>query len=144
MNRMVLLCLLLPGLVLAGSLYRWRDHSGVLQYSAQPPPPALRQGQLRLDAGNIVYYLPVSANTIGGDVEGAGNASNDVYIGATDTASTGDSRVYCQKVRQNLRTLYEHERVRIRGGDGRYHDLDPQQKQARIDLTRQQLQSYCP
>ncbi|WP_263081229.1 DUF4124 domain-containing protein [Endozoicomonas sp. Mp262] len=130
MKKIVWLFLLLPGILAADKVYKWLDNNGVIHYSVEPPV-ITRPGDIKMDAGEILFYEP----------QVSPEYDKTSYV--INAADEPEPSAYCQKIRQNLVTLYKNDRVRIKQPDGTYHELDNHQKKAKIDEISALLKQHC-
>ena len=102
------------------SVYKWTDENGVTHYTQQPPAGEQFERQ---------------------DVRVPQAARADEKAADADAKPESDM---CLRVRANLKVLEESQVVTMDiDGDGAPDTLSAEQRQAQLDIAKQQMAAYC-
>ena len=148
-GRIVVLTVLAtaPALTAAAQVYRWVDSAGTVQYSERVPV-GVRAEPVPL------HYAPASQGQAGEELKrlrersGLGAASTPPAAPPQPSADRKAEQERqqaenCRVARENLRVLETAQRDWSKDAQGNDVRLDDDQKQARLEETRRQIQQYC-
>jgi hypothetical protein len=133
----------------AGQVYRWVGPDVVVQYSAQPPrgvpaePVSVQRGSVSPEeASTELQRLRERAGL--GEAPAAAGAPVPPRPTAEQQAQREQARAEnCRIARENLRVLESARRVMAPNDQGEPVRLDDEQRQARLEETRRQIEQYC-
>ncbi|WP_078084483.1 DUF4124 domain-containing protein [Microbulbifer mangrovi] len=145
----------------ADGIYKWVDEDGVVHFTSQPPqkeqvevvkaPRSERYKKWQDEQQALVAQRKVS--TAGKPAEESSpeapqqstrdNAKKDAEKAATEKAEMAARAQRCRSAQQRLQELESHARVREVDANGGYRVLPEEEKQQRIQQTRQILQNNC-
>ena len=134
----ILLLILLPGLVISDQIYRWTDENGVVHFSHKPPREATDHE--KIDKPEVA------------DISNSEQASQEEITDNKETVPesvleadnmTPERMAYCDKLRQNLKTMKSSPRIRIKREDGEFEILDDKARQAEQDRLEKLLKESC-
>ncbi|MCB1855036.1 MAG: DUF4124 domain-containing protein [Pseudomonadales bacterium] len=121
--------------------YRWVDTDGTPMNSDHPPPPGIEYETITVGSG--LYRRP------GGDAAAATPAAAaerpeapQAQAEAGQQAGTKDPQA-CQVARQNLETLNTRARIRMPDGEGGYHFLTEEEKEAQREQAAAVIKRAC-
>lgn len=150
------LTLILATLAHADGIYKWEDENGVIHYGSQPPtkqqvevvkkPKSDRYKQWQEEQNALMAQQQMAA--------GANAKENPEPVQAAETeqeaqqpdtteAELAARAQRCRSAQQRLQELETHARVREVTADGSYRVLPEEERQQRIERTRQVLQTNC-
>jgi hypothetical protein len=126
--------------VVAQSVYKWTDASGVTHYTEQPPPQAIKAKQLQLEGA---APAPEPAPAV--------SAPPPAHSAATalDAAKSDFRKQACTTARNNLQLLSGSRMVLDTGttqtpaGVDGARMLSPEQREAAKSDAQQQIQQFC-
>ncbi|WP_043320880.1 DUF4124 domain-containing protein [Microbulbifer sp. HZ11] len=142
----------------ADGIYKWVDENGVLHFGSQPPkkeqvevvkaPKSERYRQWQTEQQALVadQQLATAAKPDEAMAEAApAQASQDAQreqqrLNEAEVAARAQR---CQSAQQRLQELNSHARVREVDANGNYRVLPEEERQQRIQQTRQVLQNNC-
>lgn len=136
-----------PALTAAAQVYRWVDSAGTVQYSERVPAGVHAEPV-------PLHYAPASQNQASEELKrlrersGLGGASAPPGVPTQPSADRKAEQERqqaenCRVARENLRVLETAQRVWSKDAQGNDVRLDDDQKQARLEETRRQVQQYC-
>lgn len=147
---------LLAGLALAAAIgapapadariYKWTDADGNTVYSQQPPPSGVKAEQVdeapppSEDPEAAMESLRERADAF--DERREDRQKSDEEREAAAEREKRQKEV-CEQLRENLRVLQTNNQVREQGEDGEYKMLPEEQRQARIESTRERIENEC-
>jgi hypothetical protein len=118
----------------AAQIYKWVDEDGVTHFSERPPkntPAALIKP--KTGHSEPVFY---------GDASSASSeADPEVPDGMVTESDYHQER--CEVARQNLETLKNFGRVKVRRDDGEIHYLSEEEQQERVATNQQMADESC-
>lgn len=137
----------------AGQVYRWVDENGQVQFTERAPPPGVEAqavpvrptGPTPAQSAEELQRLRARAR-LGGAGEAPGEAAPAGAAEPTpeQRAQREQQRLKnCQTARENLRVLEQSRRVMVKDEAGNLQPLDDEQRQAKLDETRRQIEESC-
>jgi hypothetical protein len=121
--------------------YRWTDDRGNPVHSDRPPPKGVDYEVVSTQSSLL---RPVTAD------EGAVPLETEPKVGnefqPVDTAKLEvekKSPEYCQRAKDNLATLSESVRIRIRNDQGEYRYLNDEEKAAQREQAQKMVERHC-
>ena len=140
----------------AQAQWKWVSHSGVVQYSDQPPPPGtpLRDILARPTPSSVAQPTPPASGASAAAAVRAGiakaHAQQEEQRKAQEQARQLQAQVQaqqraqvCEQARQQLQALDSGRRVRQPGPGGQLDYLDSAQIQAQRQQALSAVQSSC-
>lgn len=112
-------------------VYKWTDSKGQTHY-AQHPPYNTDTEVLKPQTG---HSDPVNYSTPEAKAEKDKTA-------ATTTAPTKDKE-RCEAARKNLETLKTYTRIRVKGEDGEFHFITPEEHAQRLAESNKAIEESC-
>lgn len=112
-------------------VYKWTDSKGQTHY-AQHPPYNTDTEVLKPQTG---HSDPVKYSTPEAKAEKDKTA-------ATTTAPTKDKE-RCDAARKNLETLKTYTRIRVKGEDGEFHFITPEEHAQRLAESNKAIEESC-
>ncbi|MBB5210901.1 DUF4124 domain-containing protein [Microbulbifer hydrolyticus] len=145
---------LLAASALADGIYKWVDENGVVHFGSQPPqkeqvevvkaPKSERYKKWHEEQQALVAQKKMAtaaeAQSNKASAEGAPQGQQDNRPSEAEMAARAQR---CRSAQQRLQELESHARVREVDASGSYRVLPEEERQQRIQQTRQILQSNC-
>ena len=127
-------CLLAVNASLAASekVYKWTDSKGNTHY-AQRPPANTETEVIKPQTGHsapVTYATP------------AGEKPAEVKKTEDDKKALKDP-VRCESARKNFETLKTYARIRMKGDDGEYRYLSPDEQKQKLDEASKAIEESC-
>ncbi len=113
-------------------VYKWTDEKGQVHYSERPPLGTQAEA-IKPETGHsepVNYSLAVDEK-----------AKEEKKAEAEKTSLKDPER--CKSARQNLDTLKTYARIRIKGDDGEYRYLTPDEKQQKTNEATKAIEESC-
>ena len=142
----------------AQAQWKWLSHSGVVQYSDQPPPPDTPSRDIlaRPTPNSVQQPLPPASGASAGAAAAVragmakAKAQQEQQRKAQEQAHQLQAQVQaqqraqmCQQARQQLQNLDSGRRIRQAGANGQLDYLDSAQIQAQRQQALAAMQSSC-
>ena len=131
-----LACLLVASISFAApeKVYKWTDKRGVTHYG-QRPPANTETEVIKPQTGHSdpVTYAPAP---------NAGAAQTDTNKVQTTEKPLKDPE-RCSQARQNLETLKTYARIKMKGDDGEYRYLTPDEQKQKLDESAKAVEESC-
>ena len=124
-------CLFTCSQALAAKVYKWVDSKGVVHYSAQPPATG-RSEVIKPQTGHsepVEYTAPTQP----------GEKKEAL---STQTGPQKDPE-RCESARKNEETLRSYTHIKIKGEDGEYRFLSPEEQQQKLDEANKAIDESC-
>ena len=115
-----------------GKVYRWTDEKGQVHYSERPPLGT----QTEVVKPQIGHSEPVNYGTA------ATEKAKEEKKAGTDKNSLKDPE-RCEVARKNLDTLKTYARVKIKGDDGEYRFLTPDEQKQKTNEAAKAIEESC-
>jgi Domain of unknown function (DUF4124) len=131
-------CLLIssPTFAASSKIYKWTDEKGQVHFSERP-----KQGtQPEVIKPQIGHSDPVNYATPSDDK--AKNEKKPESQADAEKKAPKDSE-RCEAARKNLETLKTYARIRIKGEDGEYKFLTPDEQQQKTDEATKAIEESC-
>ena len=125
-------CLLACNQALAAKVYKWVDSKGVVHYSAQPPAT----GHAEVIKPQTGHSEPVEYTTPekpGAKKEAAANQQTGIQ----------KDPERCEAARKNEETLKSYTHIKVKGEDGEYRFLSPEEQQQKLDEANKAIEESC-
>lgn len=138
-----------PALTAAAQIYRWVDNSGIVQYSERVPagvhaePVPLRYAPARQTQASEELTRLRERSGLGGTSAPPGVPTQTQASADREAEQERQRAENCRVAQENLRVLETAQRVWSKDAQGNDVRLDDDQKQARLEETRRQIQQYC-
>ncbi len=113
-------------------VYKWTDEKGLIHYSERPPLGK----QTEVVKPEIGFSEPVNYGT-------ATSEKPKEEAKATNTKSSLKDPERCDAARQNLDTLKTFARIKVKGEDGEYRFLTPDEQQQRTQESQKAIEESC-
>lgn len=138
-KQLLLLLIILPLWVQAGSVYKWVDEKGVVHFSSKP----------HHEAEDVEMVDASESPRIGGEAERQDSQNNNestepVKEVVDNSAPTPQQLEYCNALKSNLKTLNSSPRVKKQKPNGEYEVLGDEARQSEIDRIMKSLEESCP
>lgn len=129
--------------VAAADIYRWVDQQGVLHYGAQPP--ANYKAELVVTGAARSKPAPSPENSAASttEIDTPQQRALTQQIQKEVAAQTAELKEYCSSARKNLAQLENNPRLTIQTESGEMQRLTEEERQARINETRQGITQHC-
>ncbi len=114
--------------------YKWTDANGIVQYTERPPENRKKK-KITVTASGGKEVTNVSA-------EEATEENADATTNSLDEVIKANER-NCKIARQNMEVLNKIARIRVSDEKGENRILTPEEKQARVDETQKQIDTFC-
>jgi hypothetical protein len=140
-----LICVLLA-ISAEAAIYKWVDENGQTVYSETPPPRGTSATRLKdappppVDPNEAMNSLRSRADAFEKRQEERSNAENETQQSAEREKQTREN---CERLRKNLETLSNNPQVREKTGEDDYRVVPEEERQARIQETRERIQKEC-
>jgi len=129
-----LICLLTASIVTAApeKVYKWTDSKGVTHYG-QRPPANTKTEVIKPQTGHSdpVTYAPAPGATPVADKKTENN----------EKPLLDPER--CSQARKNLETLKTYARIKMKGDDGEYRYLTPDEQKQKLDEAAKAAEESC-
>lgn len=119
-----------------GKVYKWTDEKGLVHYSQRPPLGT----QTEVVKPDISHSEPVSYQAPGDDKAKDGKK---VEKKADDEKSALKDPERCDSARKNLDTLKTYARIKIKGDDGEYRFLTPEEQTQKTAEATKAIEESC-
>ncbi len=116
----------------AEKIYKWKDEKGIWHYDQRPPyqtPAEVIKPQTG-HSDPVSYSKPENEATKAANVEG-------------EKAAPAKDRARCESARRNLETLKTYTRIRVKGDDGEFRFLTPDEQAQKIKEANAAIQEDC-
>lgn len=121
--------------------YRWMDDRGRPVHSDRPPPKGV---DYEVVATGSTLVRPVEADQGAVPAEITPTAGNDFQqVDTGKGAEVEKNPEYCQRARNNLATLSQNGRIRLRNDQGEYVYIDEEQKEMQRRAATDAIDAYC-
>ncbi|QKX17368.1 DUF4124 domain-containing protein [Microbulbifer sp. YPW1] len=145
----------------ADGIYKWVDEDGVVHFTSQPPqkkqvevvkaPRSERYKKWQEEQQALVAQRKMStagkpneeASSVAPQQSSRDDAEKKAENVATEKAEMAARAQRCRSAQQRLQELESHARVREVDASGGYRVLPEEERQQRIQQTRQILQNNC-
>ncbi|MCC7516705.1 MAG: DUF4124 domain-containing protein [Pseudomonadales bacterium] len=131
---------LLSGSALAKDYFKWVDEQGVTRYAEQPPA-GVQAEKVSTYGGSSTTYDPNAA--VAATEEGKKEAEHKKEIEDRTKQLEKAEQEKCVKVGDQLKTLKERGRVRMRDKDGNERVLTPEEQAAKISELEKYITEVC-
>lgn len=133
----------------AGGVYKWTDAQGNVHYGERPPP-GIEAKSLKVDKAPLssdeaaveLEKLGIKAGIGPTDEQQQGQATEAVGVQPTAEQTEAIQR-NCEIARQNVATLERYRRVMTQDGSGAAVRLDENERAARMEKARKQVEEFC-
>jgi hypothetical protein len=144
MKRLFTLTLCLASLTLSGHLlaakvYKWVDEDGTTHLSEHPP----KNTQTTVIKPKTGHSEPVNYDSTGVATDKTATDAAAEQQAKDDLAQALKDPTRCEAARKNMETLRNFGRVKVKGDDGSYHFLTPEEQQERLRTTQQAIDESC-
>lgn len=117
-------------------VYRWTDEKGVVNYSERPPLGT----QTEIVKPDISHSEPVSYEIPSDDKANEGK-KEEKKAGREKSSLKDPER--CDAARKNLDTLKTYARIKVKGDDGEYRFLTPEEQQQKTNEASKAIEESC-
>ncbi|HTF84513.1 MAG TPA: DUF4124 domain-containing protein [Cellvibrio sp.] len=124
--------------VFAAKVYKWVDENGVTHFSEHPP----KNTQTEVIKPKTGHSEPVNYESAA-PTNNADAAATAQQQAEEDVARALKDPTRCAVARKNMETLQNFGRVKVKGEDGSFHYLTPEEQQERIRSTQQAIDESC-
>lgn len=123
----------------AAKIYKWVDEDGITHFSEHPP----KNTQTTVIKPKVGHSEPVNYDSgAPADDKTAAEAAAQRQA-EEDLAQALKDPTRCEAARKNMETLQNFGRVKVKGEDGEFHYLSPEEQQERIQSTQQAIDESC-
>lgn len=128
------------------AIYKWTDENGQTVYSETPPPKGTAGTRLKdappppVDPNAAMENLRNRADAFDKRQEERGKQETETEQSAEHDKQNQEN---CDRLRNNLQILTTNNQVREKTGKGDYTVLGEEQRQARLQETRERIQKEC-
>jgi hypothetical protein len=122
--------------------YRWVDENGTPMNSDHPPPPGTKYEKVVVGSGMSRRPAADGASPATETPDRAATAPQQ-QAAATEQHTSNKDPEACATARQNLETLNTRARIRMPDGDGSYHFLTEEEKEAQREQARAVITRAC-
>lgn len=120
--------------------YRWADDRGNPVHSDRPPPEGINY-EVVSTGSSMVRKVTADEGAVPAEIESRpGNEFSKI-----DTAMTTIEKnpEYCKRAQDNLETLENFARIRVRNDQGEYRYIDEEEKAEQKAQAREQMRIHC-
>lgn len=118
----------------AGKVYKWVDKDGVTHYGATPP----LNTQTEVIKPNTGHSDPVNYAT----PTPSPNA-NSTNNNANDEKAAFKDKEQCELARKNQQSLKTYSRIKVKGDNGEYRFLTPDEQKQKLEETDKVVEKAC-
>lgn len=123
-------------------IYKWKDESGQVHYSATPPPTKTIDLENISDAIDFQKGNASQRTVSNGEKTPSRQNSNTTLSGEQQAGQTSNKSKYCDHQTQALKTLKDNEFVKWKNGDEDVI-LEGDMKAVKINQLSQDIEKYC-
>lgn len=131
--------LLLTSHSFAAKVYKWVDENGVTHFSEHPP----KNTQTTVIKPKTGHSEPVKYESTAPANDTEATAAAAQQQADEDLAQALKDPTRCAAARKNMETLQNFGRVKVKGEDGSFYYLTPDEQQERIQSTQQAIDESC-
>lgn len=113
-------------------VYKWTDSKGQTHYGQRPP----QNTETEVIKPQTGHSDPVTYTT------SAPDANKEVSKAATDSKPLKDPE-RCASARKNIETLKTYARIKIKGDDGEFRYLTPDEQKQKLDEANKAVSESC-
>lgn len=118
----------------AGKVYKWTDKDGVTHFGATPP----LNTQTEIIKPQTGHSDPVTYATPTSTPASAANTASS----ADDKAAYKD-KTRCEQAHKNQETLKTYTHIKVKGADGEYRFLTPDEQKQKLDEADKAIKESC-
>ena len=122
--------------------YRWVDENGTPMNSDHPPPPGIKYEKVVVGGGMSRRSAADNASPAAAEPNQTATAPQQQAATAGQHTSNKDPEA-CATARHNLETLNTRARIRMPDGDGGYHFLTEEEKEAQREQAQAVITRAC-
>ena len=115
-----------------GKVYKWTDSKGQTHYSQHPPLNTETQ-VIKTQAG---HSDPV-------DYSASSSAAEKKPENVSPTVAPAKDKERCEMARKNAETLKTYARIRIKGDDGEFRYITPDEHAQKLDEANKAIEESC-
>jgi hypothetical protein len=120
--------------------YRWVDDRGNPVHSDRPPPEGVDYEVVSTQS-TMVRQVEAEEGAVPADIKH--KQGNEVVQVDSETLQINKTPEYCQRARDNLATLNETARIRMRDENGEYYYLTEEQKAKQRSNAESAIARHC-
>jgi hypothetical protein len=130
-----------PVLAQQQGYYRWTDQYGNVQHSDRPPPAGTKYDFILVNTGHGSQPATPPAAEPASEPLPAPAATP--AANAPEQLTVEKNPAFCEQARSNLETLNTRARIRLKGEDGEYRYLTPEEKQEQRQRAIDMIAIHC-
>ena len=135
----------LAGPLAAAEIYKWVDEEGVTHYTQQPPPASQASrvdvtGPGEAEIEREQRAMEQTAAELEAAREQRRESAREEARAERQEARRAQQ---CAQLRENIETLADRRRLRVRDGEGRVRRLSEEERRQRLAERRAELDEHC-
>ena len=132
---LALTCILISSITFAApeKVYKWTDSKGITHYGQRPPA--------NTDTEVIKPQIGHSDPVTYGSASSAAASQDDLKKAETEKPLKDAER--CSQARKNLETLKTYTHIKMKGEDGEYRYLSPDEQKQKLDESAKAVEESC-
>ena len=131
-----LMCILFASAAFAASekVYKWTDSKGVTHYGQRPPANTDTE---------VIKPQTGHSDPVAYTGTGASAAAGQTDAKKTETEKPLKDPERCSQARKNLETLKTYTHIKMKGDDGEYRYLSPDEQKQKLDESAKAVDESC-
>jgi hypothetical protein len=148
MKYLVCLLILISSSAYAGSIQKWVDDEGNTHYG-DVPPPSVHTQEIRVDVvpsdtGKALPRLEASDPESSTPASGTPDSSSSDSAQPDPEMSDDQAEAICKQAHQEIKYLNNaRHRSRVRNPDGTSRHITTEERKARREQSKQDIEDYC-
>lgn len=134
----------------AAKFYKWTDEQGATHYTVEPPPAGAKASEVRIKTSSVTdaeepQPAPAGAKATPAKSKGDDKAKARGKDEKTEATPKGPEQYAekCKGLRENLKAMEEHARVKETTDTGEVRVLTDEEKTARLDEVKREIKGFC-
>jgi len=148
MKYLVCLLILISSSAYAGSIQKWVDDEGKTHYG-DVPPPSVHTQEIRVDVvpsdtGKALPRLEASDPESSTPASGTPDSSSSDSAQPDPEMSDDQAEAICKQAHQEIKYLNNaRHRSKVRNPDGTSRHITTEERKARREQSKQDIEDYC-
>ena len=130
-----------PDVQAGQTYYRWKDQQGRFVHSDRPPPPGIEYEVISSGSSNLVRRVGAEEGAVPATTEPS--PGNEFEPTQREMGVVERNPEICARARENLETLQNAARIRMRDDQGEYYFLSEEEKEIQMEKARDLISVHC-
>ncbi|MGI1678791.1 MAG: DUF4124 domain-containing protein [Cellvibrionaceae bacterium] len=140
-SAITLSCIASTPAIAAKNYYKWTDANGVTHYSAQRPNGT--EAETVVIKGGRTTTSSSQGNQPAPKPTGNTDATEPTTVAEKEKTQDLKDPTRCKAAKENVETIKNHARIRVKDDNGEYRYLDEQEKTKRLNNAQQAIKESC-